>query len=332
MIDKKIKWRRSTATFLVVVILLAAATVIVWATARNSTRSTYQAAGNEIKTRSVEKLEGLRKKYATARSVHITASAQIILYGANSRSGTGTYEYWAEGDRYKMKCHTDDQLGFLKDVDVAYDGKRFYFLDRGSGTLSYQQQDVTKTTGALPNPLFLPVDFLSIDDDDCYSCALRWADLKSHSKRWDYRASGMKVKSQVKDETTGHTVTELEMPGGTKAKRAFKLRVRMAETIDGETRPIRIDRVGLDGKVLTSMTFENFAPSDLGEFPRTITFEGFDEDSNVAARMVYTVNTLEINQPIENSTFAIAFNEAEGIWDSDEMRFLKEKRPKPKAP
>lgn len=329
MIAKNVRWRRVATRLVIVCTAVAAATVMVWA-AKNSSRIAYQGNGKDTKTKSVEKLERLRQKYATLSSVHIVADVQITLYGPNSRSGTGTYEYWAQGDRYKMKCHTDDRLGLLKDRDVAYDGKRFYFFDHGSELLSIQQQDVAKTTGALTNPLFLPVAFLSIEDDDCPACGLRLADFKSPSERWNHRGLGMEVKSLSKDERTGSGLTDLEVPGGTEGKRAFKLHVRLEDTIDGRTRPLQIDRMALDGSSGVSYTFDNFAQSDLGDFPRTIKVEGFDENSSLVARLVYTIRTLETNQPIDNSSFTVNFDEAPGIWDSDGRRFIKERPPKPR--
>jgi len=329
MFSRNINWGQTTTRLIVVAIVFVAATIIVWAAVRTSLESGPQVSGNEIKAKSIEKLEGQRKKYSNLRSVHIVADAQITLFGANFRVGNGSYEYWAEGNLYKMKCLADPNLGFLTDVDVSYDGKRFYFFDHASGILSFQQQDVSKTTGALPNPLFMPVDFLSTDDDDCPFCALRMTDFKSLSARWEDRASRIELNSQGRDETKGYALTDFEMPGGTKAKRAFKFRVREAETGDGGVRTTRIDRDGLDGKLLTSMTFDNFMPTALGEFPRTISSEGFDENSNLIFRMVYTVNKLEINQRTEERVFAIDYDEAERVWDSDARKLVKEKRPKP---
>jgi hypothetical protein len=310
-----------------VVLMSFTAALAVWASARKSGQTAYLITENQNKAKSIEKLEGLRQKYATARSVHIAATARITLYGENFRTGTGSYEYWAEGDRYRTKCHTDSHLGFLPDVDVAYDGKQMYYLNHASRTLSYQQHDISKTIGALPNPLFMPVDFLSIEDDDCPMCALRMADFKSYSARWEKRASDSNVKSQTKDEGTGYGFTDLEMPGGSKGKRAFQIHVRTADTVEGNFRPIRLDRVGLDGKLMTSMTFDNFLPSALGEFPRTINLDVFDLDSNLVVRMAYTVKTLEINEPIEKSIFVIGFDEADEVWDSDGSRFVKQRQP-----
>lgn len=329
MTTRKIRWVRITLLVLAVLLLSSATTFVIWPAIRNSGSTVYLSGANQTRTKALEKLERFRQGYATARSVHIAADAKIILYGANFRVGNGSYEYWADGDRYKIKCHTDTQLGFLKDVDIAYNGERFYFFDRGSGILSYQHQDISKTIGALPNPLFMPVDFLSSEDDSCPFCALRMSDFKSTNTRWYDRASSLEVKSQVKDQRTGYVLTDLEMPGGTKARRPFKIVLRMAEAEDGKVRLIRINQVGLDEKLLTSVTFDDFVPSALGEFPRTINVEGFDETSNLIFRMVYTVNKLEIDQYIEKGSFAIGFDEAEAVWDSDARKFVKEKRSKP---
>ncbi len=280
-------------------------------------------------TKAVEKLERIRQGYASAKSVHIAAVAKITLYGSNFRVGNGSYEYWAEGDRYRIKCHSDPQLGFLKDVDIAYDGKRFYYFDRSSSLLSYQHRDIPQTMGALPNPLFLPVDFLSAEDDSCPFCALKMSDFRSTNTRWSDRASRSAVKSQTKDKVTGRELIDLEMPGGIKAKRPFKILLRMAEAEDGKVHLVLINQVGLDQKLLTSMSFDHFMPTQLGEFPRTIISEGFDENSNLLFRMEYTVNILEVNSAVDETVFAVDFAEAERVWDSDARKFVKEGKSKP---
>ncbi|MFZ0064107.1 MAG: hypothetical protein WAL47_18900, partial [Pyrinomonadaceae bacterium] len=106
------------------------ASIVVWATTRNSRPPVSFGGTSQTNTEYVEKLEELRRGYTASKSVHIVADAQITLYGDNFRVGKGSYEYWAEGDRYKIRCHTDKHLGFLPDVDVAYDGRKFYHLDR----------------------------------------------------------------------------------------------------------------------------------------------------------------------------------------------------------
>jgi hypothetical protein len=294
--------------------------------------ASQRVAARADKDKAVRNLETLRAKYSGIQSVHLVASAKIAIYGGDFRAGTGTYEYWAEGDRYKTKSRTDNQLGFNTDVDVAYDGKRFYYFDHGSGILSYRQQDEPKSQAALPNPLFLPVDYLSNDDDDCMFCVLRLPDLKADNTRWRNRAQALEVKSQMRDIMTGKVISEVEMPGGKLNNRPFKLRVRTSELSEGTTHPVQIDRVAPDGKTLVSTTFDNFAPSALGQFPRTISMKVFDDNGQPTLQSIFTVTTLEINGPIDDRVFSISFDEAAGVWDSDEKRFVKEKPAKPSGP
>lgn len=332
MVLENIRWSQSARVLVLLSISCLTATVIVWGATRSSRRQADQAKSDEAQTKAVQKLEGLRQKYAAVRSVHIAAKAIIHLDGANARSGSGSYEYWADGERYRIKCYTDPHLELVSDTEFAYDGKRFYFLDRKSGILSYRVQDELRSFAALPNPLFLPVDFLSGDDDDCLFCALRLPEFKSKSERWSKRIEGIAVKASGKDKSATEDMTELEMPGGILERRAFKLRLHVKENPDGSMRPTHIERVGPDGKPLTSITFDNFMQTALGDFPRAIEIKAFDESANTTLRIEYVINTLEVDQPIDDKLFAIRFEEAEGVWDSDEKRFVKEKPPKPKAP
>ena len=330
MVFQNIRWGIGTRVLVVLLISCLAATVIVWGATRSLRRNADQVKSDDAKTRSVEKLERLRQKYADVRSVHIAAKATIYLYGANARSGSGSYEYWADGERYRIKCSTDPHLELFSDTEFAYDGQRFYFLDRKTGILSYRQQDEPRSFAALPNPLFLPVDFLSRDDDDCVFCTPRLPEFKSKSARWSSRIEGIAIKSMGKDKTTANDITEVEMPGGIVEKIGFKLRMRVKESPDGSIRPTKIERVGLDGKSLTSITFDNFMQTAFGEFPLAIKMESFDESASPMLTIEYAIRVLEVDQPIDNSIFAIRFEEAEGVWDSDARRFIKEKPPKAK--
>ncbi|MFN2453834.1 MAG: hypothetical protein ABR577_06395 [Pyrinomonadaceae bacterium] len=306
----------------VTILSVAAATVFILFTSADT-----KVKGN--KDKSVRALEGLRAKYASINSVHLTADANIALFGSNFRAGTGTFEYWAEGNRYRIKCHTDKHLGFKTDLDISYDGKRFCFFDRGSGILSYRQKDDLRSQIALPNPLFLPVDYLSIDDDECPLCVLRLSDVKSQSSRWNSRATALEVRSQRRDVNTGDLISDLEMPGGKINGQPFKLRVRLAGPSEDDARPAQIERVAPDGRIMASIAFNESMQNSSIQLPRRISINAFDDKGNPALRLEYTVKTIEVNQPIDDSTFIISSDDAEGVWDSDGNRFVKEKKTKP---
>jgi len=277
------------------------------------------------KEKAVRNLERMREKYSAVRSVHLAAVFKMTIYGKDSRTGSGTYEYWAEGDRYRIKSLTGKHLGLKTDFDVAYDGKRYYLLDTKLKVLSYQQKDVPGTFTALPNPFYLPIDYLSNDDDDCALCALRLTDFKTEDARSGHRVKSLVVKSERRDAATGGIISELEMPGGKINKRSFRLSISTLAANEGPARPLRIDRIGVNDKLLSSLSFANFTPTALGDFPSTMVIRAFDDEGNLAMQGEFIVSTLKLNEPIASSIFTIDFAAAEAVWDSDGKFFVKEK-------
>ncbi|HLL69890.1 MAG TPA: hypothetical protein VK363_00570 [Pyrinomonadaceae bacterium] len=320
-------WKRTGIVFSVVIALSATiATLIVLA-------SSARIGTGADKEKAVRSLERMREKYVAVKSVHLVADVKLTLYGSDFRTGSGTFEYWAEGERYKIKSRTDKHLGLKSDSDAAYDGKRYYFLDPKLKVLSYQQKDVPKTFAALPNPLFLPVDYLSDEDDDCVLCAPRLSDFKTENVRVSNRIKSLLVKSEQRDQNTGELVRDIEMPGGKTNNQAIHLALRMLEVNEERVRPLHIKRITPDGKVISSLSFADFTRNALGDFPRAITVRAFDEKGDLALLAEFIVRTLEVNEPLASNTFTISFDEAESVWDSDGRTFVKEKgaaSPRPK--
>lgn len=282
------------------------------------------------KGKAVVALENLRRKYTSVNSVHIVADAKITVYGGNFAVGRGSFEYWAEGFRYRIKCSTDKPLKLNSDVDIAYNGERFQFLDVAAGTLSFSSTEDFRSHAALPNPFFLPVDFLSRSDDDCGLCKLRLSDVKSENERWSRRAQALEKKAERYD-SSNNLVTELEMPGGTTQKTPFNLRVTMHGPDEETAWPLQIEKIDLNRRVRASVSFKDYQESSPLRLPRDIAVIVYDEKGNPTFRLEYTVTLTEINQQLDPGIFTISFDDAEGVWDSDKMLFVKENRSKPKA-
>lgn len=171
------------------------------------------------------------------------ATAKISIYEAQVREGTGTFEYWAEGNRYRTSCHTDAQLELLGDVDMAYDGARFYYFDRQAGMLGHRVEDEEKTFAALPNPFFLPVDFFTNDRDECTFCRLRLKDFHSRSTGWDKRKDKISIRSSGKDQGIQLDLTEVEMPGEVIDKQDTKFRLYLTANANGHAHATKIERL-----------------------------------------------------------------------------------------
>jgi hypothetical protein len=304
-------------------------TLLVWLPTRS--KQPLPSAANDPKTKSTRDLEELHEKYARVRSVHMVATARISIYQGRGLEGAGRFEYWAEGNRYRSTCHTDPQLELLSDTDTAYNGVQFDYLDRQARMLSHRAQDEEKTFTALPNPFFLPVDFFTNDRDDCSFCRLRLKDFHSRTTRWDNRKDQISIRSSGKDQGTQLDFTEVEMPGEAVDRRDTKFRLYLTPNANGLAHATKIERLQLDDRPLTSIVSSDFTSTPAGDFPRRIQVQAFDIQSTVVMQVDYYIETLEVNQPIDNSVFKIKDEEAEVVWDSDNKRFIKE-RPLKKKP
>jgi hypothetical protein len=284
-----------------------------------------QPATDQEKNKVARELEELHQKYARIRSVHILATVKISLYDGGLREGSGSFEYWADDNRYRIACHTDPQLELVGDLDEAYNGGRFYYLDRKTGMLSHSAQEGERSLSALPNPFFLPVDFFSNDADECVFCRLRLKDFKARSTRWDKQKDKISIRSKGKDRLTSLDFTELEIPGEIIDRRNSKFRLHVTDSGNGVSRPDKIERLQANDRPLTSIVLNDYTSTVAGEFPRRIQVQTFDDQSTVVLRVDYYIEKLELNQAIDQNVFTISNDEAEGVWDSDEKKFIKEK-------
>jgi len=304
-------------------------TLLVWLPIR--AKRSQLAAANDEKAKPAQDLEGLHEKYARVRSVHMVATAKITIYQGRIVEGNGRFEYWAEGNRYRTSCHTDPQLELLSDADSAYDGARFHYFDRKASMLGHRTEDEERAFAALPNPFFLPVEFFTNDTDDCMFCRLRLKDFQARTTRWDKRKDKISIRSNGKDQATQSDLTEVEMPGEVLDRKDTKFRVHLTGNPNGVAQATRVERLQLDDKPLTSIVSSDFTSTPAGDFPRRIQVQAFDAQSTVVMQVDFYIETLEVNQPIDNKEFKIKDEEAEVVWDSDDKKFIKE-RPLKKKP
>lgn len=323
---------KSQRIFLALLALIVCGLVVgllVWLPTRS--KPSQPAAANDEKSKPARDLEELHEKYARVRSVHLVATAKISIYQGSVLEGNGRFEYWAEGNRYRTACHTDPQLQLLSDADSAFDGTQFHYFDRQAKMLGHRTEDETRSFAALPNPFFLPVDFFTNDTDGCKFCQLRLKDFQSRTTQWDKRKDKIAIRSSGKDQATQLDVTDVEMPGDVVDKQDTKFRVHLTANPNSLVQATKIERLKFDDRPLTSIVSSDFTSTPAGEFPRRIQVQAFDAQSTVVMQVDFYIETLEVNQPIDNNVFKIKDEDAEVVWDSDDKKFVKE-RPLKKKP
>ena len=270
-------------------------------------------------------LESLRASYQALESVHLVASAEIFIGSdptGTSAAGMGEFEYWAEEDRYRIACRTPPRLGLAPNVQVAFNGALFQLLLEEMATLSIQAADARQLPVALPNPLFLPLDFVSPDDSECDGCALRMTDLKA-LELWDRRVSAARVDRPAGSNNAGWR--SLRMPGGVVEGEPYQYRLFL-EDPGPQARLRRIERLSDSDEVLLTIELDDYrlAQGAPFRFPHKINVKLHAPDSDdLAMELTYTIQTLEVDRPLAEEVFTLEVSEDIKIWDSDTRRFVE---------
>ena len=282
----------------------------------------------------VEALNGLRDQYSPIRSLHLKASVLITIHrpgglgiGTGGASvGSGTFEYWAEGNRYRIRSTSDPRLELTQDFDIAYDGTQFQLFDLGKSTLTVRRDDLRQLPIALPNPFFLPLDFLSQDNDDCLLCRLKLQHLAGGSL-WQDKLSSASLVSSAADRP-GPPI--YDVPGGSIGGVPFRHRIYLGK--DGDSLN-RIDRFTSDDKLMLRIdlgAYEVFRGSEaVSKLPRhiSVTTYNYRGDGKPMLESNFVIDQLAVNPTLTVQDFILSRDEPEYVYESDQGAFLK--RPEP---
>jgi hypothetical protein len=264
--------------------------------------------------------EALRTRYARIRSIHLVAQAHpwvAFEEGRPTASGKIYFEYWADGDRYRLKCHSDRGLGLMGDMEIAFDGTDWQMLDVPGSTLHISKQESRQMPVACPNPLFMPLDFLSPDGDDCKACGTRLSDLADVTRWTSFNREARKM-----TKTAGHATYEItgQLSGG--ARKSYLVEFTRAS---GASVVSSLMRLHPGGRKDVELLVEDFRTPDpaVGPLPVRMTVKAFDEKGRMIMSGPWRIDTLEVNRPIEEGVFTIDWKGINLIWDIDARMFVK---------
>lgn len=269
-------------------------------------------------------LERVRGEYANVKTVEMEADAKIDIIKPDSTvSGTGRIEYAAKDNKYKYACAVSDNLvneGLMRNIAVLFNGEKFYFYDGESKIVSYQATEEVRLPAALPNPFFLPIEFLSNDDDSCEGCKMRLHDVRMPT-RWAKRVGSI---SEISKETgDGFVYGHIQMPGGDLNKIPYNYRVRLLGESPETMQPISLDRVKQDQIPLAEILLKDMrvTPGINVKIPYNVEVLARDETGRATVRAVFIITKLKINQTFADTLLAPNFADAQSYWNSDERKF-----------
>lgn len=227
-------------------------------------------------------------------------------------SGAASLRYATDAGRYRLSCSTDPSLGLLGDIDAAWDGERFQLLLADSGVLSTSRFEPAEFPTALPNPFFLPLDFLRRTGPACTICNLR-LDLVRQPPELEV--------ATLRTASPGATgLVELVSTGdGT-----IHFRVEHRAVADGLAVPVRIERLTDDPDARAVIELSDYERSGSAAIwlPRRIGLRGVDESGATVTRVEYLIHSLALDEPTDEGVFRIDPGPGVKIWDSDLETFI----------
>jgi hypothetical protein len=224
-------------------------------------------------------LDAARAAYRKVNSVHLEAQVAITnIVNGEKVQGQARVSYWADGDKYRLRSITEPAaINMLAYADYAFDGVRAQNLI-GDGLVINAESDDNALLTPVPNPFFLPVDYLDPRSDTCPQCALRLINMQQDLPIYY-------------------------------AKRVF------AQDLTLETAPSEIKWRGREGRLAVQITFDRTVGSESPEWPSSILLQRFDPEGHESQRLQYTISTLELNVPIAPSIFQIPTELAYSVFE-----------------
>lgn len=276
----------------------------------------------------VEALEVLRQRYARVRSVYLRATAEVTTYGEPVdgiypvlRVAAGSYEYWAQGDKYRLRSQVDKAAGLAMDTEVAWDGEFHQMLQIRPDVLSLRRGTPLGTFANLPNPFLAPVEFLTEQTDECRPlCTLRlsqlreerrWREARSAFERAQLRNHGVmaKIISPLLEDGTETTYLPLLRAGGTpRVDRMVVVHERLGRC---ETALEYSDEKTLEAQVVPHVV-DVFCIHTSSDDTAEEVDDGFS-----AVRVVLEVHEVRLNEAFPPETFQIPREGREFVIDEN---------------
>jgi hypothetical protein len=279
---------------------------------------------NEIYLNTIEKV---RAEYAKIKSVEMESTVAIELAnGENMIKGNGKIRYIAQGNKYKYQVSVSENLekaGLMRNLDIAYDGNRYFMLDHQARVLSFQANEDLSLPIALPNPFLLPLEFMSKDDDSCINCKLRLIDIRNPIS-WVARSNTIREVYSDANEVGVYKV--IGMNAGSMSNVPFEYRVGFLGGSINSMDISSIKRTKADNSILTDTIFHNYKnyQNYAIKFPYEVTLASYAENGGPQALAKFTIDRLVLDDEFKPQAFTISYDEAEKVWDSDAKVFVKD--------
>lgn len=266
--------------------------------------------------------EHLRANYSRVPPLHFRAleTTEIMWADGNKRS-SGRYEYWQEGNMYRVDYERRDSSldKSSHEVQLAYDGRRTQWYDNNGNILRYQRKAYISTPSFPPNPAVYPARFCqNFISNYQLGRQLQVQELADESLWNSIRAHAF-LSSETDPE--GRIMVDIECPAGS---RVSLCRVWIDKDVGWM--PVRVDELGKQGELLTSTRIKDWLTTNsdgkIMYWPRTIEYEEHP-NPRTTVRLTSVTEELTCGGSIEPDVFQLDVTKAVLVWDDDIEMALK---------
>lgn len=225
------------------------------------------------------------------------------------------------GDRYRVNNYVDPNLYPGMDTQFAYDGQRFQLLRPSAGMFSFSSQDNDVILPTLPNPILELVQFCYPVTDANLQRRLRFKDIIGASAPIDVQNVTWTVAHEE-----GRSLHRAVCPGGTYEGRQYVHHVYAAP--NSHNKPKRIDRITVDGVLITSSEFSRYieaaTPDGPTFWPQRVVLKAFDDKGARAGKISFNIMAFSLNaEPPRQEVFSISTEGVERAWDDDLQQLVQ---------
>jgi outer membrane lipoprotein-sorting protein len=255
-------------------------------------------------------------QFTTVSSVHLEAEIVISIEGPDGPLlGSGTFSYWEQGDLFRIRCETEGIPGLMQDVEWGYDGEESLIWLLESNTITENTSLTRETPTALPNPFFLPVEFLS-RRSTCPTCRASLDDIVQERPLLTVLDRSRAISG---GSSTGG---EAEEPRTTlvlaKSETGPRYTVDLAQR-EGIWAPAAIRQTRPETGEEIVIRLADYRRAHSLVFPQTLTVQTQDVRTGNSAEVTFAIKTLEVNESLSPDTFSIRGNETTHVLRQEEV-------------
>ena len=262
-------------------------------------------------------LSKMWQQYTHVRTLHCIISMSYSGGRGPLHRRDGTYEYWADGEKYRILQKTNPPLAWA-DWDIRWDGNTLQILNIADSSLNLSQNGKHRLPMIATNPLLYPFQFLFPNSGPDLGIRMTWQDACAE-------ATLKRIREAKEIPSTTPGVIEAEFPGdkisrfGEDREEGYDYHIEFGGTTP-TFMPNSIKAVSKSGSVVSVVDIQYQTVKSSGGsivLPQSVKYCLYARDNTPGVTINAVVKLIELDKPIAREMFTVDPSEVQSIRDDD---------------